>query len=248
MKGVILAGGKGTRLFPLTKAINKHLLPVGPEPMIYNPIRMMQACGIVEVLVVTSTEHMGDMVAALGSGGEFDLQFSYKVQDETKGIADALRLAMGFAGLDNILVILGDNIFDKPLDYFVKNYQFNQKNKGARVLLVEVDDPQSFGIAALDEEKVIEIQEKPESPKSKYAVVGAYLYDHKVFRIIDGISPSARGEFEITSVNNAYIKMGELHYDFVQGRWMDTGTFESYFRANQILFENYFNQKQKGIL
>ena len=240
VKGVILAGGKGTRLYPLTKSLNKHLLPVGPEPMIYNPIRNMRACGIKDVLIITSTEHMGDMVNLLGSGSEFGLRFAYKVQDEAKGIADALRLAREFANNENILVILGDNIFEKPIDYFVKNYNSIQKGKGARVLLVKVSEPQRFGVAALDEHKVIEIQEKPENPRSDYAVVGAYIYDARVFDIIDHIKPSARGEYEITSVNNKYIELNELEYDFVQGRWMDTGTFESYFIANKIMFKKHF--------
>ncbi len=245
MRGVILAGGKGTRLYPLTKSLNKHLLPVGPEPMIYNPIRNMQASGIKDVLIVTSTEHMGDMVNLLGSGSDFGLRFAYKVQDEANGIADALRLAREFAGEENILVVLGDNVFEKPVDYFVKNYETAQKGKGARVLLVKVSDPQRFGVAALDEHKVVEIQEKPENPKSDYAVVGAYIYDKRVFDIIDHIKPSARGEYEITSVNNRYIELGELEYDFVQGRWMDTGTFESYYVANKIMYDNYF--KKMGI-
>lgn len=240
MKGVILAGGKGTRLYPLTKSLNKHLLPVGPEPMIYNPIRNMQASGIKDVLIITSTEHMGDMVNLLGSGSEFGLRFDYKVQDEAKGIADALRLAREFAGNDNILVILGDNVFEKPIDYFVNNYEEVQKSKGSRVLLVKVSDPQRFGVAALDEKKVVEIQEKPENPKSDYAVVGAYIYDKRVFDFIDHIKPSARGEYEITSVNNKYIELNELEYDFVQGKWMDTGTFESYYIANKIMYKKYF--------
>lgn len=242
MRGVILAGGKGTRLYPLTKSLNKHLLPVGPEPMIYNPIHNMQASGIKDVLIVTSTEHMGDMVNLLGSGSDFGLRFAYKVQDEANGIADALRLAREFAGEENILVVLGDNVFEKPVDYFVKNYENVQKGRGARVLLVRVSDPQRFGVAALDEQKVVEIQEKPENPKSDYAVVGAYIYDRRVFDVIDHIKPSARGEYEITSVNNKYIELGELEYDFVQGRWMDTGTFESYYVANKIMYEHYFEK------
>lgn len=240
MKGVILAGGKGTRLYPLTRTINKHLLPVGPEPMIYNPIRNMVACGIRDVRIVTSSEHMGQMVGALGSGSDFDLNFSYSVQDEAKGIADALRLAEHFVGNDTVLVLLGDNVFEEPLDYFVDHYHQGQQGKGARVLLVEVSDPQRFGVAALDEQNVVEIQEKPEHPKSNYAVVGAYIFDSRAFDIIRHIKPSARGEFEITSVNNRYIELGDLQYDFVsRGRWMDTGTFESYYEANRIMFDKY---------
>jgi len=236
MKGIILAGGKGTRLHPLTRHTNKHLLPVGPEPMIYNPVKNMVACGVREILVVTSSRHMGDIVTSLGSGEEFGADFTYKVQEEARGIADALRLGKRFAGEKSVFVLLGDNIFDTPLAHFTANYREQQKERGARVMLVKVNDPTGFGVAALDETKVVEIQEKPEKPKSNYAVVGAYLYDSQVWEIIESLSPSKRGEYEITDVNNAYIAKGELEYDFVRGMWMDTGTFESYHRANEILF------------
>ena len=244
MKGVILAGGKGTRLSPLTKTINKHLLPVGPEPMIYNPIKNMRACGIRDVRIVTSSEHMGQMVSSLGSGKDFGLNLSYSVQDEARGIADALRLARNFVGNDNVMVLLGDNIFFDDISYFAQNYIFQQHNTGARVLLVEVNDPQRFGIAALDENNVIEIQEKPEKPKTNYAVVGAYIYDPRVFDIIEHIGLSGRGEYEITSVNNSYVEMNELQYDFVEGKWMDTGTFQSYHEANKIMFEKYLMENK----
>lgn len=236
MKGIILAGGKGTRLYPLTKHINKHLLPVGPEPMIFNPVKNLVECGVEEILVVTSSRHMGDIVTNLGSGCDFGADFTYKVQEEAEGIADALRLGRQFAGSSPVFVLLGDNIFEEPLTHFVKNFRERQNCRGARVMLVEVDDPSSFGVAALDEKKVIEIQEKPQKPRSNYAVVGAYLYDSKVWSIIDGLRPSERGEYEITDVNNVYIEKGELEYDFVSGLWMDTGTFESYQKANEILF------------
>lgn len=236
MKGVILAGGKGTRLYPLTKTANKHLLPVGKEPMIFNSVKNMQACGIKQILVVTSSDHMGDIVNTLGSGQEFGVDFTYKVQNEPKGIADALWLARNFVGNESVFVLLGDNVFENPVDYFVENYVGKQEEQGARILLVEVADPVSFGIAALDEKKVVEIQEKPEKPKSCYAVVGAYLYDKNVWGFIENMVPSSRGEYEITDVNNFYIKENSLEYDFVQGKWMDTGTFESYFKANEIFF------------
>ncbi len=236
MKGIILAGGKGTRLHPLTRHTNKHLLPVGPEPMIYNPVKNMVACGVREILVVTSSLHMGMIVTSLGSGEEFGADFTYKVQEEARGIADALRLGRRFAGDESLFVLLGDNIFDRPLTRFVENFRTSQNERGARVMLVEVDDPTSFGVAALDEKKVVEIQEKPEKPKSNYAVVGAYLYDPQVWEIIETLKPSKRGEYEITDVNAAYIEKGELEYDFVEGIWMDTGTFESYHRANELLY------------
>ncbi len=236
MKGIILAGGKGTRLYPLTRHTNKHLLPVGPEPMIYNPVKNLVACGVREILVVTSSLHMGDIVTSLGSGEEFGADFTYKVQEEARGIADALRLGRRFAGDESVFVLLGDNIFDTPLVRFVDNFRTEQKEQGARVMLVKVENPSDFGVAALDEKKVVEIQEKPEHPKSDYAVVGAYLYDTRVWSVIDGLKPSKRGEYEITDVNSAYIEQGALQYDFVQGMWMDTGTFESYHRANELLF------------
>lgn len=244
MKGIILAGGKGTRLYPLTRHINKHLLPVGPEPMIFNPVKNLVECGVEEILVVTSSQHMGDIVTTLGSGCDFGADFTYKVQEEAKGIADALRLGRQFAGSSPVFVLLGDNIFEKPLTHFVRNFRERQNCRGARVTVVKVDDPSSFGVAALDEHKVIEIQEKPQNPKSDYAVVGAYLYDSQVWDIIDGLRPSARGEYEITDVNNAYIEKDGLEHDFVSGLWMDTGTFESYHRANEILFARFFRGEE----
>lgn len=244
MKGIILAGGKGTRLHPLTKHTNKHLLPVGPEPMIYNPVKNLIACDIREILVVTSSRHMGDIVTSLGSGEEFGADFTYKVQEEARGIADALRLGRRFAGDDAILVLLGDNIFDRPLIHFVQNFQMLQGEHGARVMLVKVDNPSEFGVAALDEKNVVEIQEKPEKPKSNYAVVGAYLYDSQVWEIIESLHPSKRGEYEITDVNSAYIAKGELQYDFVEGIWMDTGTFESYHRANELMFSSFLERSR----
>lgn len=245
MKGIILAGGKGTRLLPLTKAVNKHLLPVGPEPMIYNPVRNMTACGIKDVLIVTSSSHIGDMVTLLGSGKEFGIRFVYTIQDDARGIADALLLGKSFVGNENVFVLLGDNYFDTPPDYFLSHYRTRQGSVGARVMLVEVAVPSEFGIAALDEKKVIEIQEKPQKPKSNYAVVGAYLYDRKLWDVLDRIRPSKRGEYEITSVNNAYIRRRELEYDFVKGMWMDTGTFESYYFANKYIYERLAGRSKR---
>ena len=241
MKGVILAGGKGTRLLPLTKVVNKHLLPVGKEPMIYNPIKKLAEAGIKDILIVTSTEHMGDIVNVLGSGKEYGCEFTYKVQEESKGIADALRLAESFADKDKIVVILGDNVTTASIKPYVDS--FEKQEKGARVLLKEVSDPTRFGIAAIDEQQIISIEEKPNEPKSNYAVIGYYMYDSKVFDIIRKIQPSARGEYEITDVNNEYIKLGELKYDVLKGDWTDTGTFESLNYANK-LFLNHSNGGQ----
>ncbi|MCZ7355839.1 MAG: sugar phosphate nucleotidyltransferase [Candidatus Methanoperedens sp.] len=235
MKGIILAGGKGTRLYPLTKVTNKHLLPVGKEPMIFHPIRQLVSAGILQIMIVTSTDHMGDIVKVLGSGKEFGCEFTFKVQEEAKGIADALSLAENFAGNDKIVVFLGDNVFEYSISPYVRN--FEKQEKGARVLLKKVNDPERFGIAAMDEKHILEIEEKPQSPKTDFAVVGVYMYNPKVFDILKKIKPSDRGEYEITSVNNVYIKDHELKYDIVKGRWVDSGTFESYFEANELLYQ-----------
>ena len=236
MKGVILAGGLGTRLHPLTKATNKHLLPVGAEPMLFHPIRQLTGAGIRSILVVTSTLHMGDVVRCLGSGEEFGCILSYKVQEKAGGIAHALALAEDFIVGEKICVILGDNVFEYSIAPYADNFQ--KQDKGARVLLKKVDDPERFGVAALDEHQVLEIQEKPSNPKSSYAVIGLYFYDDQIFDIIRSIEPSARGEFEITAVNNAYIEKNQLQYDICRGRWTDAGTFESLFEANQIMISN----------
>lgn len=234
MKGVILAGGTGTRLFPLTKVTNKHLLPVGKEPMIYNPVKQLVSAGIKDILIVTSKDHMGEVVRLLGSGKEFGCDFTFKVQEEARGIAHALLLAEGFANGDRITVILGDNIATHSIKRHVSD--FLEQDTGAKVLLRKVSDPERYGVAALDEMKVIEIQEKPEKPKSNYAVIGIYMYDSKVFDIIRSITPSARGEYEITSVNSRYVELNELTYDILEGEWTDAGTFESLEYANRILF------------
>jgi glucose-1-phosphate thymidylyltransferase len=235
MKGIILAGGKGTRLYPLTKVTNKHLLPVGKEPMIFNPIKQLVSTGIKEILVVTSTEHMGEIVNLLGSGSDFGVDFTYKVQENAGGIADALRLAENFANNEKIIVVLGDNIATKSIKPYVDNFK-NQKT-GSRVLLKEVSDPIRYGIAALDEEKIVEIDEKPGVPKTNFAVIGYYMYDEKVFDFIKCQKPSERGEYEITDLNNEYIKLGEMEYDILEGDWTDAGTFESLQIANQMLMK-----------
>jgi glucose-1-phosphate thymidylyltransferase len=235
MKGIILAGGRGTRLHPLTKATNKHLLPVGREPMIFHPIRQLLTAGIDDILVVTSTEHMGDVVNCLGSGAEFSCSFTYKVQESAGGIAHALALGEGFARNERTCVVLGDNIFDHSIAPYAR--AFAEQEAGARVLLKEVGDPERYGVAALDEHQVIDIQEKPKNPRSSFAVVGLYFYDEQVFDIIRSIRPSARGELEITSVNNAYIARKQLRYDICRGQWTDAGTFESLLEANRIMIE-----------
>lgn len=237
MKGVILAGGKGERLFPLTKATNKHLLPVGTEPMIFHQVKQLLSCGIKDILVVTSTEHMGDIVSCLGSGKYFKCEFTFKVQEEAGGIAQALGLAKNFVGDDRIVVFLGDNIFEKSIRKYVDN--FRKQKDGARVLLKKVDDPSRFGIAALDEKErmIVGIEEKPTEPKTNYAVAGVYMYCNDVFDIIKNLKKSERGEYEISDVNGYYVKKGKMCYDIIDGRWMDAGTFASYKCANDILFE-----------
>lgn len=235
MKGIILAGGLGSRLHPLTKATNKHLLPVGSEPMFYHSIRQLVSADIEDILVITSTQHMGDVVRCLGSGDEFGCKLSYKVQEKAGGIAHALALAEDFAAGKNICVILGDNIFE----YSIKPYTdaFRKQGTGAHVLVNKVGEPERYGVAALDEHQVIDIEEKPSNPKSSYAVVGLYYFDDQVFDIIRSINVSARGELEITTVNNVYIEKQQLHYSICHGHWTDAGTFESLFEANQILLE-----------
>lgn len=230
MKGIVLAGGSGSRLNPLTKVTNKHLLPVGQEPMIFHPIKKLLGAGIRDILVVTGTEHMGAVVGLLGSGADFDCSFTYRVQDQPGGIAQALGLGRDFARGDRIVVVLGDNIFADELGLFTE--RFARQGRGARILLKEVDDPQRFGVAELEGDRIVGILEKPAKPKSRLAVTGIYMYDDRVFEIVNTLKPSARGELEITDVNNAYIERGELGYDILEGWWTDAGTFESLARAN----------------
>lgn len=232
MKGVVLAGGTGSRLMPLTKVTNKHLLPVGNYPMIYHPISKLRAAGIEEILIVTGREHMGDVVGLLGSGNEFKVRFTYKVQDQAGGIAQALGLAEQFAAGSPIVVILGDNVFDDDINPYVRNWE--RQASGARILLKEVEDPERYGVAEIQNGRVVGIEEKPANPKSRYAVTGIYLYDSNVFDIVKGLRPSRRGELEITDVNNAYLRRGELEYDILRGWWTDAGTFPSLARANTL--------------
>jgi len=232
MKGIILAGGTGTRLLPLTRVTNKHLLPIGKYPMIFYPIYKLKQAGIYEILVVTGREHMGDVIELLGSGRDFGVEFTYKVQDEAGGIAQALGLARHFVGNDRCVVILGDNIFEDDITPYVKN--FERQERGAKILLKEVPDPHRFGVPEIRDGKIISIEEKPKNPKSNFAVTGIYMYDSEVFDIIKTLKPSERGELEITDVNNTYLKRGTLTYDILKGWWTDAGTPESLFRANEL--------------
>ena len=231
MKCIILAGGTGSRLFPLTKVTNKHLLPVGDKPMIYYPIEKLTEAGIEEILIVTGTEHMGDVVNLLGSGKDFGCRFTYKVQDEAGGIAQALGLAENFVGDDSMTVILGDNIFETSLQKAMSSYP----GEGAQILLKEVDDPERFGVAEVEGDKIVGIEEKPDQPKSDLAVTGVYMYDARVFNFIRDLEPSDRGELEITDVNNHYIKEGAMRFSVMEGWWTDAGTPSSYKLANKLV-------------
>jgi len=233
LKGVILAGGLGKRLFPLTKITNKHLLPVYCKPMIYYPIQTLVDAGIKDILIVTGGAHAGEFLRLLGDGAQFGLkQINYTYQEGEGGIADALRLAEHFADKSKIVVILGDNIIERSIKAAVDD--FRKQPKGARILLKKVEDPERFGVAEFKGKKLISIEEKPRKPKSDYAVTGIYMYDDQVFDIARRLKPSRRGELEITDVNNAYLKKNELTYSILEGWWTDSGTFDSLLRANNL--------------
>jgi glucose-1-phosphate thymidylyltransferase len=234
MKGVVLAGGKGSRLYPLTKITNKHLLPVYDRPMIYYPVQTLVNAGIRDILIVTGGNHAGDFLQLLGNGREFGLSIvGYSYQEGEGGIADALKLAEDFAEGQKICVILGDNIMQNGIGQAVE--EFRQQERGAKILLKEVPDPERFGVAEIADGKIVNIVEKPKQPKSHYAVTGIYMYDHTVFDKARELQPSARGELEITDVNNAYIHEGTMTYAFLDGWWTDAGTFESLLRAGNLV-------------
>jgi len=235
LKGIVLAGGTGSRLMPLTKVTNKHLLPVGEKPMVFHPIAKLTGAGIEEILIVTGTDHMGDMVNLLGSGKDFQCRFTYKVQDEAGGIAQALSLAENFCHGDPMAVILGDNIFEDSLKSYAQAFRTQQK--GARILGKEVGDPERFGVAEVAGDRVLSIEEKPRQPKSRIAVTGVYFYDVLVFEVIRTCKPSGRNELEITDVNNAYIRQGEMKFDMMRGWWSDAGTFDSLAYVNRLVAE-----------
>jgi glucose-1-phosphate thymidylyltransferase len=234
MKGIVLAGGLGSRLYPLTKVTNKHLLPIYNKPMIYYPIEALVGAGINEILIVTGGKNAGEFLRLLGNGKEFGLKhINYTYQEGEGGIAAALALAEFFADAGPICVILGDNIIEGSIAEHVEN--FRRQGSGARILLKEVDDPQRFGVPEIRGDKIIRIDEKPEVPASSYAVTGIYMYDAEVFEIVRGLKPSKRGELEITDVNNAYIQKGEMQFDILDGWWTDAGTFESLLRASNLV-------------
>ncbi|HCM43314.1 MAG TPA: spore coat protein [Candidatus Omnitrophica bacterium] len=234
MRGVILAGGLGSRLLPLTKVTNKHLLPVYHKPMIYYPIETLVEAGIKELMIVTGGNSAGDFLKLIGNGRSMGLDHvSFAYQEGEGGIADALRLARHFANGEKMVVMLGDNIIGSSIRGAVD--KFKKQKSGARVLLKKVPDPERFGVAELKGGRVISIEEKPKKPKSYYAVTGIYMYDEQVFEIISDLKPSRRGEFEITDVNNWYLKKDLLEYDMLQGFWSDAGTFESLTRSAELV-------------
>ena len=241
MKGVVLAGGTGSRLFPLTKVTNKHLMPIYDKPMIYYPIQTLVAAGIDEIMVVTGGRSSGDFLRLLGNGKDFGLKhLNYAYQDGEGGIADALSLAEHFADGDPICVILGDNIIEKDIRKTAD--AFRKQGRGAKILLKEVQDAERFGVAEMVGDKIVGIEEKPAKPKSNYAVTGIYMYDGTVFDKVNKLVPSDRNELEITDVNNFYIQEGTMTYDFLEGWWTDAGTFESLLRAANLVAQT--QQKQ----
>jgi len=246
MKGVILAGGLGTRLFPLTKITNKHLLPIYDRPMIHYPLKALSDAGLRDILIVTGGNHAGEFLRLLGNGREYGLnEIAYAYQEGEGGIADALALARPFAKGDRIVVMLGDNIIEGDIRRQVT--AFAEQPKGARILLKKVPAPQRFGVPVFDGGRITAIEEKPKQPKSDYAVIGIYMYDATVFDVIKTLKPSDRNELEITDVNNHYIRQGVMQHDVIEGWWTDAGTFESLFRANQLVREMMIDRLTAGM-
>lgn len=241
MKGVVLAGGLGTRLRPLTIVTNKHLLPVYNQPMIYYPIKTLVGAGLTEIMIVTGGNSAGDFLKLLGNGKAFGLKhLNYTYQEGEGGIAEALSLVEDFADGDPICVVLGDNIIEGNILTAVRAYR--HQGRGAKILLKKVPDPQRFGVPELDGRRVVRIDEKPAQPKSEYAVIGIYFYDADVFKIINTLKPSERNELEITDVNNVYIERDEMTWDELEGWWTDAGTFESLLRASKLVAETGANK------
>jgi glucose-1-phosphate thymidylyltransferase len=241
MKGIVLAGGLGTRLSPLTRVTNKHLLPVYDRPMIFYPIETLVNAGIRDILVITGGQNAGDFLRLLSNGKDFGLHhFNYAYQEGEGGIADALRLAEHFAAGENICVILGDNIIQGNI--LESRRRFDEQERGGHIILKEVPDPERFGCPEIVEGRIVKIAEKPKRPKSSYAVTGIYFYDQTVFERIHALKPSARGELEITDINNMYLEEGTLTFSFLEGWWTDAGTFESLRRATNLVAETGANR------
>lgn len=245
MKGIVLAGGTGSRLLPLTKITNKHLLPIFDKPMIYYPIETLVEAGIQDLLVVTGGRNAGDFLRLLGNGKEFGLKhINYAYQEGEGGIAEALALAEHFAERSQVCVVLGDNIIEKSIKHAVDD--FKRQEHGAKVLLKKVHDAERFGVAEIDGKRIVSIEEKPAKPKSNYAVTGVYMYDGTVFDKTRTLKPSSRGELEITDVNNAYIKEGSMTFDYLDGWWTDAGTFESLIRAANLVHDTRTPKAQEA--
>ncbi|GAE30922.1 sugar phosphate nucleotidyltransferase [Alkalihalobacillus hemicellulosilyticus] len=245
MKGVILAGGTGSRLRPFTTIMNKHLLPVGAKPMIYWSIFKLREAGIHDILIITNRESLTYFIQLFDDGQELDVKLTYKIQKEASGIADAISLAKGFVEDESFIVMLGDNLLEDSLSPFIQKYK--EKKEGAMVLLKEVHDPERFGIAEIDNEKkeVLSIIEKPSNPKTNYCVVGIYMYDQQVFQFIDQLIPSERGELEVTDINRFYIKNKQLTYEELKGWWLDAGTHYSLHEANVRMYQRSRKRKDK---
>jgi len=237
MKGVILAGGSGTRLHPLTRITNKHLLPLYDKPMIYYPIQTLVDAGISEIMVVTGGNNAGDFLRLLGNGREFGLKhLNYAYQEHAGGIAEAIGLTRHFVDEDKFVVVLGDNIIEQSIRPAVE--RFDEQSSGGRILLKEVDRPESYGVPIIEGGRILFIQEKPQFPRSRYAVIGIYMYDASVFEIIHTLQPSGRGELEVTDVNNAYIDRGQMEFDVLEGWWGDAGeSIDSYYQAFSFVAE-----------
>ena len=228
MKGIILAGGHATRLRPLTKITSKHLLPVYNKPMIFYPLETLVRSGITEILIIIAPEYSGHFLNLLGSGKDFGAKFSYEIQEEPRGLADAFRVGSNFIGSDNVTMILGDNIFDYDFSHSIQSFR-----SGAKIFAKKVKDPQRFGVIEFDKNhKVLSIVEKPKEPKSSYAAVGIYIYDNQVVKFAKELKPGTRGELEITDINNMYLQKGQLHVDVMDSIWLDAGTFDSLLEAN----------------
>lgn len=242
MRGVILAGGTGSRLSPITEVTNKHLLPVYDRPMIFHPLGTLLQAGIEDILIVTSPEHAGAFIRLLKNGAAFNARFTFRVQEGSGGIAEALGLAEDFAHGENLAVILGDNVF---ADDFCDPIQAFRTERGTKLFLKETEEAHRFGVAELNGDKLIGIEEKPAQPKSNFAITGLYLYDSQVFEVIKNLTPSQRNELEITDVNNFYVKKGQAQAVFVKGDWTDAGTFESLFNASTIARQKLLNQLSK---
>ena len=232
-KGIILAGGSGTRLHPITKGVSKQLLPIYDKPMIFYPLETLLKAGIKDILIIVAPDHAGDFLKLLGSGREFGCKFTYEIQDKPEGLAQAFVIGENFIGKDSVTLILGDNLFEEDFSVAIQSFE-----KGGRIFAKQVSDPERFGVVEFDEnKKALSIVEKPTEPKSEYAVTGLYIYDNTVVQKAKSLAPSPRGELEITDLNNVYLQEGSLDVAFVQGKWLDTGTFESLFEAIQFARE-----------